>query len=914
LELCPRQHIPRKPSSFISSTAEQLKAYRKAAEQGARTARCLPETFELWPARDNPPLKECLERVAAADALVVTVAHRFGWVPQDPPGDGRKSVTWPECEAAIRAGKEVLAFVVDDNAAWPEEAKEEYALVRAVREGRLDAALAAEVQRNVDQLRAFKAWLRGRGIQNTFVSPEDLRGKVAIALHEWKTRHPIFEGSNAPEAPRDPGPYLESLRDETGFIEIRGLQVGEGKARRFPIEDLYTPLMDEIGQRVDRQQAEQLGLAHTDQQSLEQALAANTRLVITGDPGAGKSTFLKWLVHRHCELRQRTGQDAPFPLLIRVSDLAEFLDKPCEQKDHAHSAMWIVRFLGAQCGLHGLDESFFLGTLRNGPCLLALDGLDEAPGAAARERVAGIVEDAARNWPNTRVLVTTRPQAYEGDAVLPRFAEARIGLDTEAVRMFLRRWSEALFPESAEKSARHATELVDAVESRMDIRRIAQNPVMLTALAVLHWNEKRLPEQRADLYESILTWLSRSRRQRLGRPAPERCIALLQELARAMQEHPKSRQVQAPRQWAAEVIAPRFREISAAAEQRERAEQFLAEEELDSGIVVGRGNEVRFWHLTFQEYLAARALAAETDWRMLFAGGRGWLPEWREVLLLLAGILHAQRVERVDALVSSALDAAVRTGLGSKLLGWLGVGPGTVEQARRFALLGAMMRDLEPLKYKPSDPRLQRMARAVMGIFDKGLSAAVPLKVRVEAAEALGRVGDPRLRENNWVRIPAGSFVMREGGKEHEVEMDAFEIGRYPVTVEEYSRYIEKGGRKPWDWEYQVQYPNRPVVNVSWEEAAAYCAWAGVHLPTEAQWERAARGQEGRPYPWGKEEPDRERANYWDSDIRSPTPVGLFPAGATPDGIHDLAGNVWEWVADWYGEYPRGGQRNPAGV
>ena len=644
---------------FISSTAEDLKAYRSAAEQGARIARCLPETHELWPARDNPPLEECLARVAADDALVVIVAHRYGWVPRDPPGDGLKSITWLECEEAVRSEKEVLAFVVDENTAWPEEAKEEYAVLRAVREGRLSAELAAQVQRNVEQLRAFKEWLRDEGFRTPSSARKTSRARWRSHFTNGSNGIRIFEDGSPPAAPRDPTPYLEALRDETGFIEIRGLQAGEGKAHRFRIDDLYTPLMDELGQRLNRPPAEQFGSTQTGRQSLEQALASETRLVITGDPGAGKSTFLRWIIHTRCELRLGGRQDATFPILIRVSDLAEFLERPSAHGDRAQSAMWIVRYLGAQCGLHGLDEPFFLETLREGPCLLALDGLDEAPNAAVRERLARIVDDAARNWPNTRIVVTTRPQAYEGDAVLPRFAAARIsGLDKEAVRTFLWRWSEALFPESGEAAARHAAELVSSVESRIEIRRIAQNPVMLTALAVLHWNEKRLPEQRADLYESILTWLSRSRKQRPGRPAPERSIALLQELARAMQEHPKGRQVQAPREWAAGVLAPRFREISSTAEQRERAEKFLVEEELDSGIVVRRGKEVRFWHLTFQEHLAARALAAETDWRILFAGGRAWLPEWREVVLLLAGILHAQRAERVDALVSSALDAS----------------------------------------------------------------------------------------------------------------------------------------------------------------------------------------------------------------------------------------------------------------
>ena len=141
---------------------------------------------------------------------------------------------------------------------------------------------------------------------------------------------------------------------------------------------------------------------------------------------------------------------------------------------------------------------------------------------------------------------------------------------------------------------------------------------MLTALAVVHWNERRLPEQRADLYDSIVHWLARSREQRPGRPSAERCLALLQELALYMQNHPEGRQVQLPSRWAAEALAAEFGERAGegrAAPSRRAVTRssapsgFLDEEEIDSGIVVGRGNEVSFWHLTFQEYLAARAIA-----------------------------------------------------------------------------------------------------------------------------------------------------------------------------------------------------------------------------------------------------------------------------------------------------------------
>ncbi len=162
------------------------------------------------------------------------------------------------------------------------------------------------------------------------------------------------------------------------------------------------------------------------------------------------------------------------------------------------------------------------------------------------------------------------------------------------------------------------------------------------------------------------------------------------------------------------------------------------------------------------------------------------------------------------------------------------------------------------------------------------------------------------------VLIPAGAFLMGisrdhpdDEGPQQEVYLGAYWIDRYEVTNAGYRQCVATGAcSEPADLRYydDPRYATHPVVFVTWYNARDYCRWSGQRLPTEAAWEKAARGGDGRSYPWGNERiGDRLNA---DNRLGGTTPVGNYPSGASPYGVLDMAGNVWEWVDDWYGAYP----------
>ena len=196
---------------------------------------------------------------------------------------------------------------------------------------------------------------------------------------------------------------------------------------------------------------------------------------------------------------------------------------------------------------------------------------------------------------------------------------------------------------------------------------------------------------------------------------------------------------------------------------------------------------------------------------------------------------------------------------------------------------------------------------AVSGQSSAQVAVAAATYVRTEGGE--------------MICVPAGAFIMGNerlfnAGPAHQVYLDSFYIDQCEVTVAQYRAFVRAAGRnmppKPsWGWK-----DDHPIIKVNWSEAGAYCAWAGKRLPTEAEWEKAARGTDGQAYPWAGDFPE-DRANLMGAQdgYATTAPVGRFPKGRSAYGVVDMAGNVWEWCADWYEAeyYAHSPAHNPKG-
>jgi formylglycine-generating enzyme required for sulfatase activity len=256
------------------------------------------------------------------------------------------------------------------------------------------------------------------------------------------------------------------------------------------------------------------------------------------------------------------------------------------------------------------------------------------------------------------------------------------------------------------------------------------------------------------------------------------------------------------------------------------------------------------------------------------------------------------------------------------------------EQRRVGRLLGLVAWGLaEYGEYFPKHSLFEKVPNEIVHHFEEN-GANWPLADRILALDALGQLGDPRLDRDLWVELSGGDFTMGDdpgasaGNDAQRVRLGPFELAWRPVTVADFELFVDVDGYKdnrwwsagrpeganwqnPENWTQQLHHPNRPVTHVSWYEAKAFCAWATEHwrhgkdgfhidLPTEAQWEYAARGPHGDRYPWGADEPkegDEAQLSWNGAGVNQIPPVGAFPRGNRGQ-FADLVGGVFEWCLD----------------
>ncbi|MCI0731532.1 MAG: SUMF1/EgtB/PvdO family nonheme iron enzyme [Chloroflexi bacterium] len=769
-------------------------------------------------------------------------------------------------------------------------------------------------------------------------------------------------------------------------------------------------------------------------------LNQHQRLVLLGDPGSGKSTFVNFVamcLAGEClgrddvnlqvltaPLPDDEGQDqqerqpweygALLPVRIILRDLAA---RGLPDPDQAATADHLWAFLAAE-----LKTPEFLPylrqELRQRGGLLLIDGLDEVPEANQRRRqIKQLVEDVTAVLPGVRILVTSRTYAYQKQEWrLPGFTETVLApFSPGQIRRFIGHWYthiaaiRHLHPDDAHSRAERLREAIFASDR---LQGLAERPLLLTLMASLHaWRGGSLPEKREELYDNtvdlLLDWWESPKvvtdraGQEVRQPSLAEWLKVDREKVRgllnrlAYEVHATQPELAGTADIPENDLVDGLLQLSRNPDVKpRRLIEYLSQR---AGLLLPRGLGVyTLPHRTFQEYLAACHLANLEHLDLLAQLAREEPNRWREVLLLAAA-----RSERgftssiwlfVDSLCSEKREDAGDTP--PNLWGAHLAGQALVETANLGQLNQANRR---------------KVARVRDWLVPMLRSSQLPAVERALAAANLARLGDPRLEVMSvdgmqFCLVPKGSFWMGSD-EDNPIEKDAerplhqldvpydYWLGRYPVTNAQFREFVDGGGYReerhwpeaqaagwwrdgqaggytwipekrnaeerwrdrPYDYGRPFNLPNHPVVGLNWYEALAFSRWLaerwraadllpagwGVQLPSEAEWEKAARGglalpagpvvaligaqdstnsmpaQQTNPlpqrrFPWGDDPAGPERANYEETGIGGASGVGCFPAGCSPYGCEEMAGTVFEWTRSLWGRYDseksKGGQ------
>lgn len=742
------------------------------------------------------------------------------------------------------------------------------------------------------------------------------------------------------------------------------LFAGEGASAQVRLSAVYTALLTQRseGEPGSRQQTAAIGSARDgDARKLSalEVLSAEKKLVLLGGPGSGKSTFVNFVAlsmagemlgaanpnlatlcaalpgnDGDSEDRQvqHWEHGALLPVQIVLRDLASEMPPP----GTAVNAGTLWNYISGRLKQAALEEfaPWLREELLDRGGLILLDGLDEVPDARQRrQQIKDAVQDFAASFSRCRFLVTSRTYAYQReDWKLDDFVEVHLlPFAPVQIQGFVDAWYAHMveLARLSESDARGRAELLKStIERNERLAELATRPLLLTLIARLHTEQGgTLPEKREELYARAVDLLLNQWENLKVHFRPDGTKEIAPSLAEWLnagrddiRRELDKLAFEAHRDQAELVGTAEIREdrllaalFAAAPGNPDLKPRLLVEHLRDrAGLLAAHGDGLyQFPHRTFQEYLAACHLTVDRFPDELSRLAQADPNRWREAVLLAAAKVARGTPEAVWSLADalSPLGEPPVQGQPSAAALWGALLAGQ-------ALWETGLAEPGPNTAPRNEAKRQRVQRWLRAIVERGW---LPPVDRALAGRVLSVVGDDR-DFDELVTIPAGEFwmgddEMSKAKPRHRVRLPAFRIGKYPVTNVQFRRFV-RATQRPWTSTdaHKPERRNHPASYVTWHDALAYCEWltgewrgsgkigalATMTLPSEAEWERAARGTDGRSFPWADAWRE-DCANTSETGIADTSAVGIFPQGASAAGCLDIAGNVREWTRSLWG-------------